>query len=92
MGQASMQTTEDAWTAQAVGLYQTAFTNMHDGAFNAVPGMHQCVVRYNYLYTDVPTKKKYLATRESLNSTPPVVGYLVKSNIGTQRRRARIGG
>ena len=84
--------TEDQWTTTFVNSYQTAFANMQDNAFSAVPGMHQCCVRYNYTYTDVPAKHKYLATRDSVHSTPAVVNWVVKAGLGTQRRRARLGG
>lgn len=92
MGATSLTSNEDSWTTAAVAAYQTGYTNMHDAAFSAVPGIHQVAVRYNYTYTDDPIKHKWIKTRSSLNSTPQVINYLVKSAIGTQRRRARIGG
>jgi hypothetical protein len=89
---AELDSNEDAWLAAYVGQYQTAFENMQDSIFSAVPGCFQVVPRYNYTYTDVPSKHKYLATRESFKHAAQVVNWLVKSPIGTQRRRARTGG
>lgn len=91
-GSANIAAGGDSWTAAFVASYQTAFTNMQDTAFNAVLGITQVVVRYNYTYTPSPNGKKIIVTRESLNSTPQVLGYTVKGPLGTQRRRVRVGG
>src|SRR5215472_310986 len=92
MAATSMDTTEDQWTAALIGQYSTAFTNLQDGVFSAVPGITQVAVRYNYSYTDDPVRHKYIKTRVSVHSTPTVLNWIPKQPIGTQRRRVKIGG
>lgn len=91
-GATNILSSGDAWSSTFVGNYQTAFTNMQDTAFNAVLGITQVAVRYNYTYTPSLNGRKIIVTRESLNSTPQILSYLVKAPLGTQRRRVRVGG
>jgi hypothetical protein len=92
MGAGALTSTSDSWTPTKVGLYQTAYSAMINGATTAVPASSNCAVRYNYTYTDVPAKHKWMHTRSSFNDAPLVTNWVVKANIAGQSRRAKIGG
>jgi hypothetical protein len=92
MGLGALTANADSWTPTKVGLYSTAYSGMINGATTAVTGISNCAVRYNYTYTDVPAKKKWMHTRSSFNDAPLITNWVVKANIAGQSRRAKIGG
>jgi hypothetical protein len=92
MGGGALTATQDSWTTAKIGAYATAYSSMINGATGAVPACSNCAVRYNYTYTDVPAKHKWMHTRSSFNDAPLITNWLVKANIAGQSRRAKIGG
>lgn len=84
--------TEDEWLSAELGPFDTAFANLQDGVFSAVPGSFQVVPRYTYNYVDDPSGHKYLVERTGLKGTPQVLNWLLQAPIGTQRRRNTFGG
>jgi|SRR5215469_2558352 len=88
----SLVGSEDSWTPTFITSYNTAFINMIDNGLAANTGSFQCTPRYNYTFTDVPAKHKWLKTKSSLLDNPQVVNWVVKANIAGQSRRAKIGG
>jgi hypothetical protein len=84
-----LASTEDQWLTGFVNEYTTAVENLHDGVFNAVPGITSCAVRYTYTLIDDAVHHKYHRVRTGVLDTPTVVNWIAKGPIGTQRRRNR---
>jgi hypothetical protein len=93
LGATYQNATADAYTSGTLGSFDTAFANLQDGIFAAVPGIFQVVPRYHYTRVPNASGTKILVTRTSLNGTPPqVVNWLLQAEIGTQRRRNTVSG
>jgi hypothetical protein len=83
--------TEDQWNTTALNTAAAFVTSLNTNTAAAAPCV-QCVPRYTYTYTDVPSKKKYAVTRGEPVTTPHVIKGVGVPRVATVRRRNQFGG